>query len=60
MGKLTMALTYLTAIALGVVLAYFAFLGGGGLMVIVGAFVLVLYGAYLIWADFFRRNRVKT
>ncbi len=55
-----MALTYLTAIALGVVLAYFAILGGGGLMFIFGGVFLVVYAAYLIWADFFRRDRVKT
>ena len=60
MAKLTMALTYLTAIALGVVLAYFAFLGGGGLMFIFGGVLLVLYAVYLIWSDFFRRDRLKT
>jgi hypothetical protein len=60
MGKLTVALTYLTAIALGVVLAYFAFLGGGGLLFIFGGVVLVVYGAYLIWAEFFRRDRLKS
>ena len=60
MGKLTMALTYLTAIALGVVLAYFAFLGGGGLLFIFGGVCLAAYGGYLIWADFLRRGRLKT
>jgi len=54
-----MALSYLTAIALGVVLAYFAFLGGG-LLFIFGGVCLAAYGGYLIWADFFRRGRLKT
>ena len=55
-----MALTYLTAIALGVVVAYFAVLGGGSLLFVFGGVVLVIYAAYLIWAEFFRRDRLKS
>lgn len=60
MGKLGMALTYLTTIAVGVVFAYFTLLSGGSLLIVFGVVLVVVYSAYLLWADFIRRDRLKS
>ena len=60
MGKLTTALTYVMTIAVGVVFAYFTILSGGSLLLIFGGIFLVVFSAVLLWADFFRRERVKS
>lgn len=59
MGKLGMALTYLTTIAIGVVFAYFTLLSGGSLFIVFGIVLVVLYSACLLWVDFVRRERGK-
>lgn len=59
MGKLGMALTYLTTIVVGVVFAYFTLLSGGSLLLVFGVVLLIVYGAYLLWADFIRRDRAN-
>jgi hypothetical protein len=59
-GKLTTALTYAMTIAVGVVFAYFTILSGGSLLLVFGGIFLVVLGAVLLWADFFRRQRVKS
>lgn len=60
MGKLGMALTYVLTIAVGVVFAYFTVLSGGSLLVVFGVVLVVVYSAYLLWADFIRRDRLKS
>ena len=60
LGKLTTALTYVMTIAVGVVFAYFTVLSGGSLLLVFGGIFLVLSAAVLLWADFFRRERVKS
>ncbi len=60
MGKLGMALTYVLTIAVGVVFAYFTLLSGGSLLIVFGVVLVVIYSAYLLWADFFRRDRLKS
>ena len=60
MGKLGMALTYVLTIAVGVVFAYFTLLSGGSLLIVFGVVLVVIYSAYLLWADFFRRDRAKS
>ena len=60
MAKLTTALTYVMTIAVGVVFAYFTFLSGGSLLLVFGGVFLVVFGAVLLWADFFRRARVRS
>jgi hypothetical protein len=60
MGKLGMALTYVLTIAVGVVFAYFTLLSGGSLLIVFGVVLLVVYSAYLLWADFIRRDRLKS
>ena len=60
MGKLGMALTYVLTIAVGVVFAYFTLLSGGSLLIVFGVVLVVVYSAYLLWADFLRRDRLKS
>ena len=60
MGRLGMALTYLMTIIVGIVFAYVTVLSGGSLLLVFGVVLLVVYGAYLLWADFFRRDRLKS
>lgn len=60
MGKLGMALTYVLTIAVGVVFAYFTLLSGGSLLIVFGVVLVVIYSAYLLWADFIRRDRLKS
>ncbi len=60
MGKLGMALTYLMTIIVGVVFAYFTVLSGGSLLIVFGVVLVVVYSAYLLWTDFFRRDRRKS
>jgi hypothetical protein len=60
MGKFGMALTYLMTIIVGVVFAYFTVLSGGSLLLVFGVVLVVVYSAYLLWADFLRRDRAKT
>ncbi len=60
MGKLGMALTYVLTIAVGVVFAYFTLLSGGSLLIVFGVVLVVVYSAYLLWADFIRRDRLKS
>jgi len=57
-GKLTMALTYLTSIAAGLVFIYLTVATGGQILPVVGAILLVLVAAYLGWREFFARGRV--
>ena len=59
MGKLGMALTYLLTISVGVVFAYFTLLSGGSLLIVFAVVLVVAYSAYLLWADFIRRERRK-
>ena len=54
-----MALTYVLTIAVGVVFAYFTLLSGGSLLIVFGIVLMVVYGAYLLWVDFIRRDRVR-
>jgi len=58
MGKLTMALTYLTTIACGVLFIYLTVVTSGQWTLVFGAVFFIVYSAYLLWADFFRRRRV--
>jgi len=60
MGRLGMALTYLMTIIVGIVFAYVTVLSGGSLLLVFGVVLLVVYGAYLLWADFIRRDRLKS
>jgi hypothetical protein len=60
MGKLGMALTYLLTITVGVVFAYFTLLSGGSLLIVCGVVLVVVYSAYLLWADFIRRDRLRS
>ena len=60
MGKLGVALTYLLTITVGVVFAYFTLLSGGSLLIVFGVVLVVIYSAYLLWADFIRRERRKS
>jgi hypothetical protein len=60
MGKLGMALTYVLTIAVGVVFAYFTLLSGGSLLIVFGVVLVVVYSAYLLWADFIRRDRLRS
>ena len=60
MGKLGMALTYVLTIAVGAVFAYFTLLSGGSLLIVFGVVLVVVYSAYLLWADFIRRDRLKS
>jgi hypothetical protein len=60
MGKLGMALTYLLTITVGVVFAYFTLLSGGSLLIVFGVVLVVVYSAYLLWADFIRRDYLKS
>jgi hypothetical protein len=60
MGKFGMALTYVLTIAVGVVFAYFTLLSGGSLLIVFGVVLVVVYSAYLLWADFIRRDRLKS
>jgi hypothetical protein len=60
MGKFGMALTYVLTIAVGVVFAYVTLLSGGSLLIVFGIVFLVIYSAYLLWADFIRRGRLKS
>jgi hypothetical protein len=60
MGKFGMALTYLLTITVGVVFAYFTLLSGGSLLIVCGVVLVVVYSAYLLWADFIRRDRLKS
>ncbi len=59
MGKLSMALTYLTTIACGVVFIYFTIVTGGRWTLVFGAVLVVICAAYLGWGEFFRRERAK-
>jgi hypothetical protein len=59
MGKFGMALTYLLTITVGVVFAYFTLLSGGSLLIVCGVVLVVVYSAYLLWADFIRRERLN-
>jgi hypothetical protein len=58
MVKLTMALTYLTTIAFGVVLVYFVIVSGGQILFVFGGIFLVLLAGFLAWSEYFRRERV--
>jgi hypothetical protein len=60
MGKFGMALTYLLTITVGVVFAYFTLLSGGSLLIVCGVVLVVVYSAYLLWADFMRRDRLRS
>jgi hypothetical protein len=60
MGKFGMALTYVLTITVGVVFAYFTLLSGGSLLIVCGVVLVVVYSAYLLWADFIRRDRLKS
>jgi hypothetical protein len=60
MGKFGMALTYLLTITVGVVFAYFTLLSGGSLLIVCGVVLVVVYSAYLLWADFIRRDRLRS
>jgi hypothetical protein len=60
MGKFGMALTYLLTITVGVVFAYFTLLSGGSLLIVFGVVLVVVYSAYLLWADFIRRDRLRS
>ena len=60
MGKLGVALTYLLTITVGVVFAYFTLLSGGSLLIVFGVVLVVIYSAYLLWADFIRRDRRRS
>jgi hypothetical protein len=60
MGKFGMALTYVLTITVGVVFAYFTLLSGGSLLIVFGVVLVVVYSAYLLWADFIRRDRLKS
>jgi hypothetical protein len=59
MGKFGMALTYLLTITVGVVFAYFTLLSGGSLLIVCGVVLVAVYSAYLLWADFIRRDRLN-
>ena len=60
MGKLGMALTYVLTIIVGAVFAYFTLLSGGSLLIAFGIVLMVVYGAYLLWADFIRRDQLRS
>lgn len=60
MGKLGMALTYVLMITVGVVFAYFTLLSGGSLLIVFAVVLVVVYSAYLLWADFIRRDHLKS
>jgi hypothetical protein len=60
MGKFGMALTYVLTITVGVVFAYFTLLSGGSLLIVCGVVLVVVYSAYLLWADFIRRDRLRS
>jgi hypothetical protein len=60
MGKFGMALTYVLTITVGVVFAYFTLLSGGSLLIVCGVVLVVVYSAYLLWADFMRRDRLRS
>ncbi len=51
MGKLTMALTYLTAIAFGLMFVYLTVISGGKLALVFGGIALVVLAVYLGWGD---------
>jgi hypothetical protein len=47
-------------ITVGVVFAYFTLLSGGSLLIVCGVVLVVVYSAYLLWADFIRRDRLRS
>ena len=57
MGKLTMALTYLTTIVAGVVFVYLTVVTGGAWTLIFAGVLVVILAAYWCWGEFFRRER---
>ena len=57
MGKLTMALTYLTTIAAGVVFVYLTVATGGAWTLVFVGVLVVLFAVYLGWREYFHRER---
>jgi hypothetical protein len=60
MGKFGVALTYVLTITVGVVFAYFTLLSGGSLLIVCGVVLVAVYSAYLLWADFIRRDHLNS